>query len=318
MIQVLIVCSGNVENFIFEIHQAFINEQIRAVGEKYPQVKFSIFLIKGKGWLGYLSNYKQFCRTIRGTNYDLIHAHFSLSSLLANLQRKVPVVTTFHGSDINVFSNNIISSLVNLSSSHSIFVSEELRGKIILKKRENKSSVIPCGIDLGDFYPVDKQVARKKMNLSETKKYILFSSSFSSKVKNYPLAYKAITILKDNNIELLELKNLQRDEVNLLLNASDVALLTSFSEGSPQFIKEAMACNCPIVSTNVGDIREITKGTDGCYITTFDPIDVAEKINKAIKFSNRTTGRNSVLNLDNKRISDDIYNIYLRILNKIT
>jgi teichuronic acid biosynthesis glycosyltransferase TuaC len=66
-----------------------------------------------------------------------------------------------------------------------------------------------------------------------------------------------------------------------LLNAADLLLLTSLTEGSPQVIKEAMACNCPIVATDVGDIREIIGYTDGCYITTFKPSDVAVKIQAA-------------------------------------
>ncbi len=315
--RILIVCSGNAENFSFEIHQAFIHEQINAIFKKFPQVEFSIFLVKSKGWLGYLSNYKRFIRTVRIGKFDLIHAHFALSSLLANLQRKIPVVTTFHGSDINMFVNKLISSIVNLLSAHSIFVSEELRDKILLKKRAEKVHVIPCGIDLTMFYPIDQLVAREKFNLNSSKKFILFSSSFSYKVKNYPLALKAIELLNDKSVELLELKNYQRDEVNLLLNASDVALLTSFFEGSPQFIKEAMACNCPIVSTDVGDVRKLIHDTEGCFLTNFDPEHVAKKITSAFEFRGKTTGRDKILHLDNEIISEDIYNIYVRILKKI-
>ena len=69
-----------------------------------------------------------------------------------------------------------------------------------------------------------------------------------------------------------------------MMNAADVCLMTSFSEGSPQFIKEAMSCGVPIVSTSVGDVNELLKGIDGCFITTYDVNDIADKLRKAVEY----------------------------------
>jgi N-acetyl sugar amidotransferase len=309
---ILIICSGNVENFSLEIHHAFVFDQINAVKRKYPDIKFDYFYIKGKGILGYLKNLQKLKQKLREEKFDLIHAHYALSSLLANMQVKVPVVTTFHGSDINFWYLNILSSIVNVRSSQSIFVSEKLKNKILINRNKDKMHIIPCGIDLNIFYPVDKQTARDYFKLSADRKYVLFSSSFSSKVKNYPLAHKAIDLLKDEPVELLELKNYNRNEVNVLLNAVDAALMTSFSEGSPQFIKEAMAVNCPVVSTDVGDVREMLEGAEGCYLTTFKAVDVAEKISRALKFGIKTNGRSNILHFDNEKISEEVYKVYLK------
>jgi len=122
------------------------------------------------------------------------------------------------------------------------------------------------------------------MGLKQNDTIILFSGSFTNKVKNYPLARKALALV-DQNIKLIELKGYSREQVNLLLNSCNVALLTSFSEGSPNFIKEAMACNCPVVSTDVGDVKEITSNIDGTYICDFSPDDVAKKTFKSLGFS---------------------------------
>jgi len=309
--KVLIVCSGNVEDFNIEKHHAFIFEQVNAIKKKHHDVDFDYFYFKGKGISGYLSNLRKFKKRLHHGEYDFVHAHYALSSLLANLQLKVPVITTFHGSDINFWHLNILSSVVNFLSWQSIFVSENLKQKIIFKKRDSAMHTIPCGVDLTRFYPVDKHVALDYFNLSPDKKYILFSSSFSSKVKNYPLALKAVKLLNNSSVELLELKNYNREEVNMLFNSSDVALMTSYSEGSPQFIKEAMAVNCPIVSTDVGDVKEIIQDTDGCYITSYNPKDIAEKISKALRFGIKTPGRKKILHLDNERIAEEVYNIYL-------
>ena len=124
------------------------------------------------------------------------------------------------------------------------------------------------------------------------------------------MAKKAIDLIQYENVELIELKNYSRREVNLLLNAVDLALMTSITEGSPQFIKEAMACNCPIVSTNVGDVDEVIKNTDGCYIASDNAADISVKIIQALKFGKRTNGRSQIDHFDNKIISSKIIKIY--------
>ena len=103
-------------------------------------------------------------------------------------------------------------------------------------------------------------------------------------------------------------------------SAADVVLLTSVTEGSPNVIKEAMACNCPIVSTDVGDVREVLGNTEGCYISGLDPVEVAEKTKKALEFSytkGRTKGRQRIieLGLDSESIAKKIVEVYKKALN---
>ena len=306
--KVLIVCSGNSGNIA-----PFIIEQGKSLEMAGIQVEY--FSIKGKGILGYLKNLKPLKQRIAKHNPVLIHAHYGLSGLLANLQRKVPVITTYHGSDINVSKNFIFSKLSIALSKHNIFVSEKIANKANVKRN---FSIIPCGVDLNVFYPMDKIACRKALNLNSEDKIVLFSSSFDNYVKNYPLAKAAVNILKDKT-KLQELKNLSRDKVNAYINACDVAVLSSFSEGSPQFIKEVLACNCPIVSTDVGDIKWCIGDTEGCYLTSFEPKDVAEKINLALKFSNektRTKGRERItaLGLDAGTIAKRILEVYEKVL----
>ena len=99
--KILIVCSGNQENFKFEIHHAFVYEQIEEVKKTY-NIEYDTFFIKGKGILGYLKNLKTLKNKIRDYSPDFVHAHFGLSGLLSCLQNIVPVVITFHGSDVNI------------------------------------------------------------------------------------------------------------------------------------------------------------------------------------------------------------------------
>jgi len=156
------------------------------------------------------------------------------------------------------------------------------------------------------------------MKLPSGKVNILFSSKFDYYEKNYPLAKSILELLGDG-YNLIELDGYSRSQVNLLLNACDVALMTSISEGSPQFIKEAMSCNCPIMSTDVGDVTEIIGDTEGCYVSSFDPPDIIEKIKLAVQFRKEhkfTRGRERILKLglDSETIAGKIIEVYNKAL----
>jgi len=290
------------------VKMAFIQEQKEALINQ--GVIIENFLIEGEGWFSYLKNYKSYLKAFRKFKPDIIHAHYGLSGMFAVLQKRTPVVITFHGSDINLKLQRKISFFAGKLASQVIFVSNRLNRLLSL----NNSSIIPCGLDLDNFKLVDKQIAKKALNLESSKSYILFSSSSNNSVKNYPLAQKAFKLLNDENIELLELKGYNRKEVNLLMNAVDLVLMTSFTEGSPQFIKEAMACNCPIVSTDVGDVKDVIKNTKGCYITSYIPEDVATKIELALNYGKKTDGREHIKHFDNELIALKILNVYKKII----
>jgi N-acetyl sugar amidotransferase len=308
--KVLIVCSGNSpdgSNFDFERHHTFIYEQFVIL--KNLGVEFDYFYIKSKGIIGYIKSWHSLWVYLKKNKYTLIHAHYGLSGFIAVMQPHNKTLITFHGSDINQKKTRLISNLACLMADYSIFVSPFLYEKLYIRPRD-KYSVIPCGIDLNTFFPLDKIEARRKMNLKEDKKYVLFSSYFLNPAKNYKLAEKAMSLVP--NAELLELKNKSREEVNLLLNAVDVLLLTSQHEGSPQVVKEAMACNCPVVSTNVGDVKTIFNNTNYCYVCDNRPEEIAERINSLLKTPVRTKGAESISLYDNKIISEKVLNIYRR------
>ena len=299
--KILIICSGNRSQVA-----PFITDQVESLNAAGIETKF--FLIQGKGATGYLKNYSAFKNTIRKFNPDIIHAHYGLSGLFATLQLKTPVITTFHGTDINNPKVRRFSRIAAKRSDYNIFVSKELSNLI----RNKRKTVIPCGVDTSLFYPRNREEARRLLGLDDKKYYILFSSAFDNPVKNYPLAKESIEILSFNNVELLELKGLNRNDVSLLINACDVALLTSYSEGSPQFIKEAMACNCPVVSVDVGDVNYLLSGVEGSYLSKGTAKDIAFNLETVLENRQRSNGRERInfLRLDAKNITNRIINIY--------
>ncbi|MCL2597538.1 MAG: glycosyltransferase [Paludibacter sp.] len=307
-LKILIVCSKNSGRIA-----PFIAEQVDFL--KKANCNVEIFTVEGKGSWGYLKNYRKFLRKISDFQPVIIHAHYGLSGLLANLQRRVPVVTTYHGSDINSKKVLRFSKIAILLSKFNIFVSQK---NIQTAKPKKNYALLPCGVDTEIFIPLNnKDVIRENYNLDITKKYVLFSSSFDNAVKNYYLAEKVIN--KNKNVTLLELKDYTRQQVSELMNAVDCALLTSFSEGSPQFIKEAMACNCPVVSVDVGDVREKLEGVANCYVTnTYDENEIVACLLKVLEQNSRSNGREKIieLKLDNKLIIKELIKIYHNILNR--
>jgi glycosyltransferase involved in cell wall biosynthesis len=308
--RVLIVYSGTQG-----VIRPFIKEQIESL--EILGVEISLFPIKKKGFIGYLLHLMPLLKSIKKVKPDLIHAHYGLSGLLANLQRNIPVITSFHGSDINSSNALKYSKWAHRLSAASIFVGNSMMQKI---KKHNWSVVIPCGVDISIFYPIPKQEASRKMDINTENLNILFSSSFNNPVKNYQLAMRSCEMVSSGGrLNLIELKGFNRDQVNLLMNASDCVLLTSFSEGSSQFIKEAMACNCPIVSTDVGDVKWVAGHTPGCFISSFSPNDIAKKIKLAIEFRKnhgQTRGRERIneLGLDSVNIARKIYSLYNEVM----
>lgn len=303
--KVLIVSSGNSGSI-----SSFVLEQAHELEKLNIQIKQ--FLIIGKGAYGYLKNWPKLMNIISEYKPDLIHAHYGLSGILANLQRKVPVITTYHGSDINDPFPFLFSKICMHLSKYNIFVSTKLSLKA---KPKGNSSIISCGLDLHIFKELAEEEIKLTNKINSDTLNILFSSSFDIPVKNYKLARRAINKL--SNANLIEMKGYTREQVNLLMNTCDLLLVTSLKESGPLVIKEALACGCPLVSTDVGDVKEVIGDTEGCYLTTFNPDEVAEKIKLAIEFSRlnrRTKGREKILKYDNKIVATKIFDIYRKVI----
>lgn len=304
--KVLIVASYNKSRFA-----PFIEEQVEALRNR--GVVCDYFGVEGKGVCGYLRNMSALRRKIAEFRPDVVHAHYGLSGLLANLQRTVPVVTTYHGSDINDPKVRPLSKISIRLSKCNIFVSQATMSLI---RPSRRFALIPCGVDLTNLQLTEKADARRKMGLQTDKKYVLFAGAFDNPVKNASLAKETVALLPD--VILLELKGYSREEVTLLMCAADAFLLTSHTEGSPQVIKEAMACGCPIVAVGVGDVEDRLQELDGCYVAkTREPSELAGLLRKAIDCHRRTKGRERIIEsgLTNDLVAKELMDIYFQVAN---
>ena len=313
--KILIVASDKGGHFA-----PFIEEQIVALQEIGVQVVR--YAITGKGILGYLRELPTLKQMIRTEQPDVVHAHFGLSGVLANLQRVVPVVTTYHGSDINVPKILRFSKIAMRLSAWNIFVSQrnvDIASRLspLAFRLKRRSTLIPCGVNLTDDQLTSREAARKALGIGLDEIIILFAGAFDNRVKDADLAKAAIHASRlsplTSRLFLQELRGFSRAEVNCWMCAANALLMTSKTEGSPQVVKEAMACGCPIVSVDVGDVAERTEGVEGCYVVpTRDPQDIAAALQKAIAYEGKTNGREKIIEmgLTNTQIAERLMAIY--------
>ena len=147
---------------------------------------------------------------------------------------------------------------------------------------------------------------------------MLFAGAFDNAVKDPELAKQAMNELTNEgiNAELIELKGYTRNQVNALMYNCDAFLMTSKTEGSPQVIKEALVCGCPIVSVDAGDVKERLEGVEGCYVVeSRNSRDLAEALKKALAFNGRTKGRERIvkMGLSNEAVAKRIIEIYNKV-----
>lgn len=293
----------------------FVVEQGEALRSLGNEVDY--FIVEGKGLLGYFLSRRPLMRKIKSFRPDIVHAHYGLSGMTAVLQNKVPVVTTFHNGETLGFWQNFLSSLFSLRASHMIYVAQHIYDKAFFKKKKNYS-ILPCGVNLDECAITDHVQAREELGFDSCKKYILFGGAFENLRKNYPLLQKGIELLHRDDIVTMEMKGLSRAQVSKILCACDLFALPTTSEGSPQALKEAMACNCPIMATDVADIKHLLGKVEGHYICTFEPENVAATLTEALGFQGRTEGRKRIteLELENWQVATRLVNIYKHILDE--
>jgi len=218
-----------------------------------------------KSILGLLKEVRSVRKLTRERNVDLIHAQFGSTTAMVALLTGLPFVVTFRGTDVNgdpasSHLMNFIRKGMGILAMHfsrgNISVSSQLKSKLGPKGAD--STVIPSGTKTELFRPIDKSEACMKLGLNKDLYYIAFASGGRRKVKRYDLALKVCELLriKGHRIELLEIWNTPHDQVPWMINAAEVTILTSEMEGSPNIVRESLACGVPVVCFDVGDAAQ--------------------------------------------------------------
>ncbi len=255
--------------------------------------------------------------------YDIIHCHSAISGLILFMSG-------------GAFFNKCIISYQNdpsMGTDGRFFkFLYPFFNKIIVKKetsyiKSNKVVYLPNGCNSNIFKPADKGICKKTIGLDDSKKYILFVDSNTNKnrvQKRKDIFDKVVSILKDkfnhNDIEPLVMIGVERDMVPVYMNAAELHLLTSDHEGSPNSVKEALSCNVPVVSTNVGNVKDLLSNVPNCYISySWEPEVLASLVHKSLMIRVEDTSiRDNFLEkgLDINSVAKKLYDLYIELIPK--
>jgi teichuronic acid biosynthesis glycosyltransferase TuaC len=283
-------------------------EQLRRFGHRVDVVNILGFRSK----LHYLKGAFDVIQATRTRAYDIVHAHYGLSAFPAWFRLRPPLVITLHGSDVLGTSlQRCLSQVIWRSADRVIVVSQEIGDKI-------PGTLIPCGVDLKVFRPHDRQEARSRLGWPTDKALILFPFDPARRVKRYDLARASVELLNQQgaDADLVSVSSVENSEMPWYYSAADVMILCSDSEGSPTAVKEALACNLPVVATNVGDVPEILRGIVGSRICLQSVSELACGLREVIAMSRRSAfqGRKAMARYDQERTVQKIVDVYEDVL----
>jgi glycosyltransferase involved in cell wall biosynthesis len=291
-------------------------ESLRPLG-----VEYDVLFMNGRESLAnYVKAVFELQRRLAAKRYDLIHAHFGLSGLVARCQWRVPVVVSFLGDDVlGRFDRKGRKAFVGSMFQISSFVLARIVSAVIVKSAAMKrqlrlasAQVIPSGVNLQVFRPIDQAEARRALGLDGRPKYVLFPYDPAIAVKRFDLLQEAVTLAwrQVPQLEILQVLGVPRERMPLYFNAADVLVLLSYGEGSPNAVKEAMAVNLPVITVDVGDARELIGPTESCYLVSPRTDEIAARIVEVCRRGTRTCGREWIARYAEEKIAREVLEVY--------
>ena len=250
-------------------------------------------------------------RALRLGRFDLVHAHYGLTGVLATGQRRVPAVVTFHGSDTRIRWQAACSWLVARLGTP-VFVSRDGARRLGCPSAD----VIPAGVDLELFQSRSKDEARASLGWPERGRYVLLPGARENPDKGVGLFDAVVREARKRVVDLMpvSLEGFSREQVAQVMNAVDVTLMTSEFEGSPVSIKESLACMTPVVSVPVGDLPQLLAGLPGCALAPRDPVALADAMLRAFECGGDPALRQRVDRLSRRRVAERTVALYETVL----
>ncbi len=259
-----------------------------------------------------VSDYARYVPKVLGhslDDYDVVHANWGLLGPFALAQPTRPVVLSLWGSDL-MSDRRWLTAI-------SRFGARRADATVVPSRRmasalPEDGTVVPFGIDTDLFRPMPRAEARERVDWDRDGTYVLFPYERSRPEKDYPRARRVVDAVRAD-AELVELTDADYEEMPYYLNASDAVLVTSRRESGPMVVKEAAACNVPVVSTDVGFVRRTLADVDGSYVRESDG-ELAFALNAVIESGERSNGREVLDGLGLDVMGERLVDVYQRAL----
>jgi glycosyltransferase involved in cell wall biosynthesis len=304
---------------------AFVRAQMESL--RAQGVEYDVLFINGREskW-NYLRGIGQLRKRLKAGSYGLIHAHFGLSGWVARCQVRLPVVVSFLGDDvlgrprrdgsITLYGRFLQASSLVLARIVSAAIVKNSQMKRVL--RSPSAHVIPNGVDLELFRPMDSLSARRELGLDLSKRFVLFPYDPAIPGKRFDIIEAAVGLARKHfpELEILIARGAPAARMPLFMNAADMLVLASMQEGSPNAVKEAMACNLPVIAVDVGDVTQLLGSAEGCYLVPRDAQAIAARIVAVCRKGGRSLGREQIARLSIEKVAAQIVDIYRDVLGR--
>jgi teichuronic acid biosynthesis glycosyltransferase TuaC len=308
----------------------FVEQQIQGLKQVGLDLEVVLLDRAHKGLTVYLSTGRRVRAAIRGFEPDIVHVMYGgvMADIVTSTVDSRPTVVSFCGDDLlgELLSGPVrkfISKCGVLSShraarrAHGIVIkSKNLQDVLPSDVSASKIRIIPNGIDFERFKPLDRNSCRNELGWRNDRLNVIFPTNSGDPRKRPELARAAVNAAErlGFTVEMHHLRGVPHDQVPIWLNASDVVLLTSLHEGSPNVIKEALACNVPVVSVDVGDVRERIQGIEGCYLAASETADLASKLALVHAGPRRVAARIKIRDLSIEHVALRLKEFYEEVL----
>ncbi|WP_121820246.1 glycosyltransferase family 4 protein [Halostella salina] len=290
----------------------FFEQQIRVLeGNGISCTTVSVPGVKGERTLKeYVRFYGRTIRRAVGSDFDIVQANYGLTAPAAIAQPKRPVVLWFWGTELfGQYSR--INKLCAEYADAVIVMSEEMAGRL-----DRPTYIIRHGVDTDRFRPLPRDEALAELGWNPDAKHVLFPYDPGRELKNYPRAKAVVDTTAErisSDVELHAVHGVAHERIPVYMNAADALLLTSKTEGSPNSVREALACNLPIISVDVGDVRERTLGVDNCHVCDADD-ELVASLGDVLESDERSSGRERIDEFSLDRMTRDLLTVYDDVL----
>jgi teichuronic acid biosynthesis glycosyltransferase TuaC len=311
----------------------FIAEQVRALRTSGIDVDV-IAPDLARSRLQYVSIIPELARRLRSGGYDLVHTHHTYTFWVVQAARmaaryRIPIVLTNHEGEAldregrgrtwhptsRLRHARWLKRRAAEAADFTIFVSRQLAAAIAPRAAY---AVIPCGVDLQKFRSLERAGCRRRLGIPLEARVVFFPNTPTGAGKRFSLVRAAFDLLRAavGDAILLTGGGIAYEDMPSYYNAADVILQASYYEASPTIVKEALACEVPLVSTDVGDTREIIEGVPPCVVCQDDPNELAHHARACL--GARATGgpaRLRALGLAAEQVAARVGEVYRHVCN---
>ena len=292
----------------------FVADQVEALRELGADVELFAFEPGGRN---YVTAARALRRSHGGERYDVVHAHHGLGGWTARAlgRRGGPLVVTYHGTDLEHPIVGPMSRALARAADLPATVSAALaRARLPGAGRSQRVAVLPCGIDLDRFRPLPRAEARRELGLDPDGRYLLFPAHPGRPEKRHD---RASAVAAATGAQLLAYDQTPPDRVPLYINAAAAVLVTSEREGFGLAAIEALACDVPVLATDVGIAPLALAGVEGALCGPFDAAQWAAVAARHLEDHDpRVAGRARAALFGRDRMARRVLKAYCDLLNQ--